>query len=487
MNETSDSTRKPSLLIVDDEPNTLALISQLFRRDLPVLTASNGDEALGLMARADVGVLLADQRMPGMSGTELLHRVFSRYPDVIRILLTAYADMDTLTEAINEGKAYRFVAKPWDNRELTMIIHAAMETFTLRRRNARLLEENTRLVEQLRKANADLEHENVSLRREVHRAYNLDNVIGVSSAIKEVLRLVEKAIESSATVLIAGETGTGKEVIARAIHYNGSRRAKKFVAQNCASMPESLLESELFGHVRGAFTGAIRDHRGLFEEATGGTIFLDEIGDMPMPMQVKLLRVLEEGEIRRVGGNDPITVDVRVISATHRNLRERIEQGLFRQDLYYRLDVFRINLPPLRERDGDVTLLARHFFAKYTARTGKQLKGLTPAALHVLNAYAFPGNVRELENEIERAVALADPGTFIDVDLLSHDVLSEGRQESEIVASDGPLRERMHEFERQLITQELLRHNRNRTHTAGKLGISVRALQKKIIQLGIRE
>jgi two-component system response regulator HupR/HoxA len=472
---------------VDDEPNTLALISQLFRHELPVLTASNGDEALAALERAHVGVLLADQRMPGMSGTELLNRVSSRYPEVIRILLTAYADMETLTEAINEGKVYRYVAKPWDNRELTMIIRAAMETFTLRQRNARLLEENTRLVEQLRKANADLEHENVSLRREVHRTYDLDNVIGVSSAMKEMRRLVEKAIESSATVLIAGETGTGKEVIARAIHYNGARRSKKFVAQNCASMPESLLESELFGHVRGAFTGAIRDHHGLFEEATGGTIFLDEIGDMPPPMQVKLLRVLEEGEIRRVGGNDPVKVDVRVISATHRNLHERIEQGLFRQDLYYRLDVFRINLPPLRERDGDITLLARHFFEKYTARTGKQLKGLTPTALQVLNAYPFPGNVRELENEIERAVALADPGAFIDVDLLSRDVLSGGRQESHIITSDGPLRERMHEFERQLLTQELLRHNRNRTRTAGKLGISVRALQKKIIQLNITE
>jgi two-component system, NtrC family, response regulator HupR/HoxA len=487
MPESNPSTGNPSLLIVDDEPNTLALISQLLRGELPVLTAGSGQEALRLLDGAEVGVLLADQRMPGMSGTELLNRVAAQRPDIIRILLTAYADMDTLTEAINEGKVYQYVAKPWDNRDLTMVIRSAMETFTLRQRNARLLQENTRLVEQLRKANTELEHENVSLRREVHKAYNLDNIIGVSPALKQVLRLVEKAIESSATVLIAGETGTGKEIIARAVHYNGPRRAKKFVAQNCASLPESLLESELFGHVRGAFTGAIRDHRGLFEEAHGGTIFLDEIGDMPLPMQVKLLRVLEEGQIRRVGGNDPIKVDVRVISATHRNLRERVEQGIFRQDLYYRLDVFRITLPPLRERDGDITLLARHFFEKYAERTQKPLKGLTPAVLAALNAYPFPGNVRELENEIERAVALADAGEFIDTDLLSRDVAGGRRDERQIVTADGPLRDRMHEFERHLITQELLRNERNRTRTAGKLGISVRALQKKIIQLAITE
>jgi len=477
----------PGLLIVDDEPNTLALISQLFRGDFPVYIAASGEEALALLKQINVGVLLADQRMPGMSGTELLRHVSSTNPEIIRILLTAYADMDTLTEAINEGKVYRFIAKPWDNRDLTMIIRSAMETFTLRQRNTRLLEENTHLVEQLRKANAELENENVSLRREVHRAYNLENIIGVSPAMKEVLRLVEKAIDSSATVLIAGETGTGKEVIARAIHYNGARRARKFVAQNCASLPESLLESELFGHARGAFTGAIRDHRGLFEEANGGTIFLDEIGDMPLPMQVKLLRVLEEGQIRRIGGTDPIKVDVRVISATHQNLRERVQAGAFRQDLYYRLDVFRINLPPLRERDGDITLLARHFYQRYASRSGKPLGGLTAAALQALNRYPFPGNVRELENEIERAVALADPGAPIDVDLLSRDVLGGGRQEDQIIASEGPLRERMHEFERQLITQELLRNDRNRTRTAGKLGISVRALQKKIIQLAITE
>jgi two-component system response regulator HupR/HoxA len=479
------STSTAGVLVVDDEPNTLALLSQLFRREFPVFTAASGTAALDVLAREHVGVLVADQRMPGMSGTELLSRVMERAPDVVRIILTAYADVDTLMEAVNAGQVYQYVTKPWDNRDLAMIVRSAMDTFLLRRRNARLLEENTRLVEELRQVNADLERENLSLKREVRGTYQLDNIIGVSAAMKQVLRLVEKAIDSSSTVLIGGETGTGKEIIARAIHYNGPRRARKFVAQNCGSLPEALLESELFGHVRGAFTGAIKDKRGLFEEAHGGTIFLDEIGDMPPAMQVKLLRVLEEGEIRRVGSNDPVRVDVRVISATHKHLKEEVAAGRFRQDLYYRLDVFRLQLPPLRERNSDVVLLARHFFEKYNQRAGKQLRGLTPGALQVLQSYAFPGNVRELENEIERAVALADPGEWIDIDLLSREIAGED-DERPLLNGDGALRHRMREIERRIIVQELARNGQNRTRTAQKLGISVRGLQKKLLWLGIK-
>ncbi|MFQ5666067.1 MAG: sigma-54-dependent transcriptional regulator [Candidatus Binatia bacterium] len=479
------SPAPPGLLVVDDEPNTLTLISQLFRREFPVCTAESGAAALDILAREPIGVVIADQRMPVMTGTELLTHVMERQPDVVRIILTAYADIDTLMHAINTGKVYQYITKPWENRDLTMIVRSAMDTFTLRQRNARLLQENTRLVEELRQANADLERENVSLKREVRGTYQLDNVIGVSPAMKQVLRLVEKAIDSSVTVLIAGETGTGKEVIARAIHYNGARRARKFVAQNCGSLPEALLESELFGHTRGAFTGAIRDHRGLFEEAHGGTIFLDEIGDMPLSMQVKLLRVLEEGEIRRVGSNEPVRVDVRVISATHKNLKEEVQAGRFRQDLYYRLDVFRVRLPPLRERDGDIALLARHFFEKYNQRSGKRLHGLTPAALEALQSHSFPGNVRELENEIERAVALANRGEHIDVDLLSHEMTGNDEIRAQANGS-GALRQRLREVERRLIIQELNRNNQNRTRSAEKLGISVRALQKKIIWLGIK-
>jgi transcriptional regulator with PAS, ATPase and Fis domain len=361
-----------------------------------------------------------------------------------------------------------------------------METYNLRRHNARLAEQNTRLVEELRQANLELRRENSSLKREVSRPYQLDNIIGTSAAMRDVKRVLDKAIESDATVLIQGETGTGKEVAARAIHHNGARRDGKFVAQNCASMPETLLESVLFGHARGSFTGAFKDHRGLFEEANGGTLFLDEIGDMPLPMQAKLLRVLEEGEIRRVGSNDPLRVDVRILSATHKNLRAEAEAGSFRRDLYYRLDVLRVVLPPLRERSGDIALLARHFFEKYNARSGKRLLGLSPAALQALSQYSFPGNVRELENEMERAVALANPGELVDLDLLSGE-LRPDPHDDERGNGNGELRSRLRTVERRLIVQELTRNNGNRTHSAAKLGISVRALQKKIQLLDITE
>ena len=477
----------PGVLIVDDEPNTLALITQLLQHEFPVHTAPSGSDALRVLEHeADIGVLIADQRMPGMTGTELLNRVMLRYPDIVRIILTAYADIDTLIDAINAGKVFQYVTKPWDNRELTMIIRSAMETFVLRHRNGQLLHENAGLVEELQHANRELKRENVSLKRAVRGAYQLDTIIGVSSALKQVMRVVEKAIESDATVLIGGETGTGKEIVARAIHHNGPRRAEKFVAQNCGSLPEALLESELFGHVRGAFTGAFKDRRGLFEEAHGGTMFLDEIGDMPPSMQVKLLRVVEEGEIRRVGGGDPIRVDVRIVSATNKHLRAEVESGRFRRDLYYRLDVLRIQLPPLRERDGDITLLVRHFFEKYNTRSGKRLRGLSAAALHALSQYSFPGNVRELENEIERAVALANPETLIDVDLLSSDVAGE-RDTLDPAGINGSLRHRLRTIERRLILQELGHNNGNRTHSAAKLGISVRGLQKKIVLLGLKD
>ncbi len=482
---TREPTPPPAVLIVDDEPNTLTLLKQLFTREIPVFTATDGERALEVLEKEHIGVIVADQRMPEMSGTELLGRVMTTHPDVVRIILTAYADIDTLSEAINTGKVYQYIAKPWDNRDLSMIVRSAMETYKLRRRNAQLLEHNTQLVEELRIANGELRRENISLKRAVTGGFHLDNIIGVSPAMKATLKIVEKAIDSDATVLINGETGTGKEIIARAIHYNGARRDRKFVAQNCGSVPEPLLESELFGHSRGSFTGAVKDHRGLFEEADGGTLFLDEIGDMPLTMQVKLLRVLEEGEIRRVGSNEPVQVDVRIISATHKNLREEVEAGRFRRDLYYRLDVLRVQLPALRERDGDVILLAKHFLDKYTSRANKDLTGLTPAAVESLCAYRFPGNVRELENEIERAVALANTGESIDTDLLSAEVVGDTEM-AEPAPECGPLRGRLREVERRLITQELLRNNGNRTHSAAKLGISVRALQKKIHLLEIK-
>jgi len=475
----ADAADAPALLVVDDEPQVLALVPQLFRDDFPVVSAPDGPTALARLAECEVGVVIADQRMPGMSGTELLARVARDHPDAGRILLTAYADVDNLLEAINVGHVHQFVTKPWDNRELAVIGRRAMETYRLRVHNAHLLEENSRLVAQLRGVNERLESENRTLRREVGDRNRLGDILGASAAMQDAMRLIEKAAQSTATVLVTGETGTGKELAAAAIHYNGARREQRFVTVNCGALPESLLESELFGHVKGAFTGALRDRRGVFEDATGGTIFLDEIGEMSPAMQAKVLRVVEDGLVRRVGATDTVRVDVRLVCATNRDLAAEVEAGRFRRDLYYRVNVFPIRLPALRDRAGDLAHLAEHFLARFDEETGKRLRGFTPAALRALERHVWPGNVRELRNEIERGVALAEPEDAIDVGHLSAAVTGDAAVAS-LDGGDGGLRERLDRIEETLILQELRRHGNNRTHTARHLGISVRALQKKI-------
>jgi len=475
----------PALLIVDDEEPALALIPQLFRGEHAVLTARSGEEALAWLAEREVGVVIADQRMPGMAGTELFARIAEAKPDVVRIVLTAYADAENLLEAINTGRVYEFVVKPWENRELVAVVRRAFETYLLRTRNARLLGENERLVAELKAANQELEVENRVLRHEVSDRYRFGDLIGASNALRDLFWFLEKARQSSMSVLLTGDTGTGKELAASWIHHNSSRRARKFVVLNCTAFPEALLESELFGYVKGAFTGALRDRHGLLEEADGGTIFLDEIGEMPLAMQAKVLRVVEDGLVRRVGAMHWTRVDVRLIAATNRDLKAEVEAGRFRRDLFYRLNVFPIALPPLCAREGDILLLAQHFFHKFNAQSGKRLKSFTPAALHCLERYCWPGNVRELKNEIERAVALAEPGEAIDLRHLSSEV-SGAEVLGAASETDGSLHERLQRVEELLILQGLRRHGENRTRTARDLGISVRALQKKMTKYGLR-
>jgi Nif-specific regulatory protein len=349
---------------------------------------------------------------------------------------------------------------------------------------ATLAIENARLVQRLRVAEEKLRGEVKYLKgREERRRFS--DIIGESTAMKEIFRQLEKVIDTRATVCIEGETGTGKEVIASAIHYQGKRRDKLFVAQNCAALPESLLESELFGHKKGAFTGADHDKKGLFEIADGGTLFLDEISEMPLSLQAKLLRVLQEGEIRPVGATASKSIDVRILCASNKALEKEVEKGSFRQDLYYRLRVFPLRLPPLRERRDDIPLLVDHFLRKYTAEMSKPVAGITPEALDQLQAYSWPGNIRELENEVQRLVIQCDNEGFITPELLAPAVRKVEGLLGRVAPKKGTLKDMMEEVERWLLAEALREHGGNKTKTAETLGITREGLHKKLAKYGM--
>ena len=389
---TLDVKRYP-ILVVDDEQDNLDAFRFNFRKTFDILTATSGPEALTILENKDVAVVVTDQRMPKMTGVELLREVRERQPESVGIILTAFTDVDVLIEAINLGQVYRYITKPWDAKEVRGVLQYAIERFHLQRENKKLA--------------AQLAEYTGYLNQQLHGEFDYGNIIGDSAALREVLTKVEQVAPTASTVLLRGETGTGKELVAHAIHINSPREEKPFVRVNCASLAPGVLESELFGHEKGSFTGAVERRRGRFELADGGTLFLDEVGDLPMEVQIKLLRTLQERELERVGGNETIKVDVRVVSATNRNLEKMIEDGEFREDLYYRLNVFPINLPPLRDRLEDLPILTNHFIAKFARQMGVAAGGVAPDGLQKLREYNWPGNVRELENIIERATILA--------------------------------------------------------------------------------
>jgi two-component system, NtrC family, response regulator HupR/HoxA len=471
---------RPRILIVEDDRSVLDTLKRIMRLDhYETFSAMSGEEALGVLGQhGEVAVILADQRMPGMSGTEFLRQTIDSYPNTIRIILTGYTDIESLVEAINSGRVYRYITKPWDTRELRLTVQRAAEAYAL-------VKENERLTLELREANERLRGEVTYLRQEVCARSGFDDIVGSSPSMEEVYSLMRRAAAGDITVLIVGETGTGKELIARAIHYNGPRRDAMFVAQNCAALPHDLLESVLFGHRKGSFTGAVSDQKGLFEVADRGTIFLDEIGETSPAMQAKLLRVLQEGEYTRVGDTAPRRVDVRVISATLKDLDAEIRGGRFRQDLYYRVNAFPIYVPPLRERREDIPLLAKHFLDHWQRKTARRLAGISPEAMDLLCEYAFPGNVRELENEIERAATLADDGTPIVPSLLSSRVV-QAAPGSGGGSSPSDLRAAVREFERRFIMDALTRNRSNVSQTARDLGLSRPGLQRKLRELNLR-
>ncbi|MET0594234.1 MAG: sigma-54 dependent transcriptional regulator [Polyangiaceae bacterium] len=376
------------VLYVDDEPDNLELFQIQFQGDVEVVTATSAEEAIRILERRPIGLILADERMPGTSGIQFLGQVVERWPDTVRIIVSAYSDSTRLLHAINLGRAYEYVIKPWNRDELGQCIA----------RGLAILARRQELV-----ARADLAS---TLQEELH-AQNDPHplLVGGQDGLKSVLAAATKAAQSDATVLLRGETGTGKELLARAIHDKSSRAAGPFVRVNCAALSESLLESELFGHEQGAFTGASKTHKGRFETAHGGTIFLDEIGDISPKLQVALLRVLQEHEIERVGSVRTIKVDVRVVAATHRHLEDRIAHGQFREDLFYRLNVLPIELPPLRERTQDIPALVAHFVSKHANRRPPRVAS---DVIPSLQEYRWPGNVRELENLVQRALVMSD-------------------------------------------------------------------------------
>ena len=468
---------EPSVLVLDDERSSVDLLRITLGMDYPVFTATDGETALTLLSEnPDIAVAIIDQRMPGMSGTEFIQRTIEPYPQLVRIILTGYTDTDSLIQAINAGRVYRYITKPWNKDELQVAVRQGMEVH-------RLAMENLRLQEELRQANARLRAENVELRREVQGRYRFDEIIGNSPALQKSLGLLERVISTDTTVLITGETGTGKELVARAIHYNGTRKEKPFISVNCTDFSAEMLSSELFGHKRGSFTGAIEDRLGLFKAADGGTILLDEIGDCPENVQARLLRVLDQGEIRRVGDDRLMKVDVRVIAATNKRLEAEVQSGRFRKDLFYRLNVFQIALPPLRDRRSDIPMLAEHFLSRLRARSGKPVPGFTAEALSALQGLELEGNVRELENLVERAHAMVEPDAYITPDLLPDELLATVPASP---AEAGSLRAAVDQFEARLVREALARNDGNQTRTAQELGMSRRALIDKIQKFGLR-
>ncbi len=374
---------KGKVIVIDDEVNAAAALETLLREDgYEVSRAHNASDGLALLEKTDADVVLTDLRMPGMDGLELLQRIKTIRPEVMVLLMTAYGTVKTAVRAMKLG-AEDYLGKPIDVEELEIVLERALEKKRLR--------EETQV-----------------LRERVGKKYRFDNLVGESPEILGAVKAVQQVASSSASVLLLGESGTGKELFAQAIHQNSPRKAKPFIKVACASLPETLLESELFGHEKGSFTGALYTRAGRFEAADGGTLFLDEIGDISPVVQVKLLRFLEEREFERVGGNRTFKVDVRIVVATHRDLEKKVQEGTFREDLYYRLNVVEIHIPALRERAGDIPLLAQHFLQKFAAANGKDIRAFDDDVLTMFLRHAWPGNVRELENAIERAVVMTD-------------------------------------------------------------------------------
>jgi len=475
----------PTVLVVDDEVRSQESLRRTLEEEFYVFTASGAEDALALLEHEWMHVILCDQRMPGTSGVDFLKQVRERWPDTVRIILSGYTETEDIIAGINAAGIYQYITKPWHPESLLLSVRAAAQLY-------RLQQENQQASLELRTTEPVLRRR-VEAKREALKSRNdfLRLVRSRESPVNRVCQMAQRIAPYDISILITGESGTGKELLARAIHYGSSRADRVFVIENCGALSDSLLESELFGHKRGAFTGAFENRVGLFEQADGGTIFLDEIGDTTPAFQVKLLRVLQEGEIRPLGSSRSRKVDVRVISATNRNLEEDVRNGRFREDLYYRLTTFALHVPPLRERVQDIRPLADHLLGEATRALDKPVKGFTAEAIDCLCAYHWPGNVRELQNEIIRMLALVD-GEYLGAELLTPRVLRAAGQEQE---SDtplagtgvGPLKERIEVLEKSVLKETLIRHRWNKSRAAQELGLSRVGLRAKLQRFGLEK
>jgi two-component system response regulator HydG len=446
---------KPSILIVDDEKTTRVGLTRALSSNYKVYQASNGREALEVLSKnSGIEVVLSDVRMPEMEGTELLERIHAEHKDVVVIFITAFSSIESAVDAMRRG-AYDYLTKPLDLNKLEITIKNAIE-------------------------HKRLKAENIWLRQRIREERDLKTLVGNSEKIKDILEIINRVSTTTATVLIQGETGTGKELVANLIHYNSPVADGPFIKVNCSALAEGLLESELFGHEKGAFTGALYARKGRFELADGGTLFLDEISDISPSTQIKLLRFLQEGEFERVGGTTTIKVNVRIISATNKNLENLVNEGKFRDDLYYRLRVVTIDVPPLRERAEDIPLIVDYYLKKFREIHNKPVKGFTPKAMKIINSYSWPGNIRELMNCIESAVVMCNK-EYIDVENLPSFLLMG------VGSSKGATnRNTLYEIEKRAILDTLRRTKGNKAQAAKLLGIGLRTLYRKLNQYRVK-
>ncbi len=456
---------KPRILAVDDEESIREFLEIMLKKEgYEVTTAEDGQKATELLKKKSFDMVISDLQMPNMTGMELLKYVKDNHPELVFMIITAFGTTESAVEAMKLG-AYDYITKPFKIDEVRIVIANALRS-------------------------KDLEVENRQLKKEMQKEYSFQNLVGNSEKMHQIYELVKRVSQSPTNVLITGESGTGKEMVAKAIHVNGPLKNKPFVTVNCGAIPENLMESEMFGHKKGSFTGAIQDKVGLFEVADGGTLFLDEVGELPLSIQVKLLRAIQERVIRRVGATDDQKIEVRIIAATNRDLEDMIRQGGFREDLFYRLNVIHLRVPPLRERADDVVLLAKHFLQKYNQRLNRAINGISDEAMKVLKKYDYPGNVRELENIIERTVALETGATILPESLPPFVNTPSGRKlassyEIEIGDDGIDLEKIIGQMEKELLIKAIHKANGVKKKAAKVLGITFRSMRYRCDKYGL--